>query len=340
MTIFVTGAAGFIGYHLSNRLINERIPVIAIDNINPYYDVELKKSRLKRLQENANNNDTFFKCIEGDLEDKSTINLIFNEYKPTKVVNLAAQAGVRNSIENPDDYIKSNIVGFHNILESCRRYHIKHLVYASSSSVYGGNKKMPFSETDGVDHPVSLYAASKRSNELMAHSYSHLFGIPATGLRFFTVYGPWGRPDMALFLFTKAILTNQKIKVFNNGEMVRDFTYVDDIIESIFRILNKPPKPNPNIDLSKVNICESWAPHKIFNIGNSNPIPLMEFIEAIEKATQKNAKKDYLPMQPGDVPATEADTIQLENWISFKPRTSVEDGIKNFIKWYRSYYKI
>lgn len=340
MTIFVTGAAGFIGYHLSKRLIDEGIPVIALDNINPYYDVNLKISRLKNLQESAKKKDTFFKCIEGDLEDSSIINLIFKEYKPKKVVNLAAQAGVRNSIENPGHYIQSNIVGFNNILESCRKNEVRHLVYASSSSVYGGNKKMPFSEKDGVDHPVSLYAATKRSNELMAHSYSHLFGIPATGLRFFTVYGPWGRPDMALFLFTKAILTNQKIKVFNNGEMVRDFTYIEDIIEGIFRILNKPPKPNPNIDLLKVNICDSWAPHKIFNIGNSNPIPLMEFIEAIEKATHKTAKKEYLPMQPGDVAATEADTIELEKWISFTPQTSVEDGIKNFIKWYRNYYKI
>ena len=340
MTIFVTGAAGFIGYHLSNRLINEKIPVIAIDNLNPYYDIGLKKSRLKNLQKKAKKNNTFFKCIEGNLEDKSIISSIFEDYQPLKVVNLAAQAGVRYSIENPSAYINSNIVGFNNILEGCRKNKISHLVYASSSSVYGGNKKMPFSERDGVNHPVSLYAASKRSNELMAHSYSHLFGLPATGLRFFTVYGPWGRPDMALFLFTKAILNNQKIKVFNNGKMIRDFTYIDDIIESLFLILNKAPKPNPKIDLSLENTCDSWAPHKIFNIGNSNPTPLMDFIKAIEKATNKTADKEFLPMQPGDVPATSADTSALEKWIGFKPQTSVDDGIQNFIKWYRSYYKI
>ncbi|MBO8240520.1 NAD-dependent epimerase [Prochlorococcus marinus XMU1412] len=336
MTIIVTGAAGFIGFHLCRTLLNNGDTVIGIDCVNNYYDVSLKKARLEIL---SSFQDLFvFKKVY--LEDKQSIENIFQEFKPKKVVNLAAQAGVRYSLENPDAYINSNLVGFLNILESCRKHKVEHLVYASSSSVYGGNINMPFSEMQNVDHPVSLYAATKKANELIAHSYSHLYGIPSTGLRFFTVYGPWGRPDMALFLFTKAIFESKPIKVFNEGNMIRDFTYIDDIIESVIRVINKPPGDNLNFNKSNPNAASSWAPHKIFNIGNSNPVKLMNFIKAIEDAIGIKAIKNFEPIQPGDVPATHADTKLLENWIDFKPKTSINEGIRNFVEWYKSFYNI
>ena len=335
MTILVTGAAGFIGFHLSQRLLLNGDKVIGIDNLNDYYDPKLKKARLKIL--NANKNLFTFK--KSNLEDKEVLKNIFLKYKPEIVVNLAAQAGVRYSLQNPYSYIDSNIVGFLNLLEECRRNTVKHLVYASSSSVYGGNTKMPFIESQNVDHPISLYAASKKSNELMAHSYSHLFDIPTTGLRFFTVYGPWGRPDMALFLFTKNIINNKPIKIFNNGEMIRDFTYIDDIVESIIRVIQKPPKKDNSSSLENHKPDNSWAPYRIFNIGNSNPTQLMNFISSLEKKLGKKAIKQYLPIQPGDVPGTESDTKSLEKWINFKPSTSVELGIAKFVEWYKEFYK-
>ena len=273
--------------------------------------------------------------IEADLEDRAAVETTFSEFRPRKVVNLAAQAGVRYSIENPAAYIQANLVGFGHILEGCRHHGVEHLVYASSSSVYGGNTRMPFCEAHSVDHPVSLYAASKKANELMAHTYSHLYGLPATGLRFFTVYGPWGRPDMALFLFTKAILEGKPINVFNNGEMVRDFTYVDDIIESLMRLLEKPPTADPSFDPQSPNPSTSWAPHRVFNIGNSNPTPLMDYIYAVEDALGVTAEKHFLPMQPGDVQATAADTSALEAWVNFKPNTPVKEGVAKFVAWYR-----
>ncbi len=340
MTVLVTGAAGFIGFHLSARLLKEGIPVIGLDNLNAYYDPKLKEARLKELHSTSAKQGTAFSMIKGDIEDSKTIEKTFKSYKPNKVVNLAAQAGVRYSIENPSAYIQANMVGFGNILEGCRHHNVENLLYASSSSVYGGNTNMPFKENQGVDHPVSLYAASKKANELMAHTYSHLYGLPSTGLRFFTVYGPWGRPDMALFLFTQAMLTGKPIKVFNNGEMMRDFTYIDDIIESLMRLLNKPASPDENFDKQNPNPSRSWAPHRIFNIGNSSPTPLMEYIEAIEESLEIKAKKLLLPIQPGDVPATSADTSELKEWVGFKPNTPIKEGVANFVKWYRDFYGI
>ncbi len=337
-TVLVTGSAGFIGFSLSKRLLEKGYKVIGFDNLNPYYDPSLKKARLHELEKTFKDKNSLYTFVEGDLQNASLLENLFEVHKPQKVVNLAAQAGVRYSIENPSAYIQSNLVGFANVLEVCRYGGVKHLVYASSSSVYGGNTKMPFSESQGVDHPVSLYAASKKSNELMAHSYSHLYGLPATGLRFFTVYGPWGRPDMALFLFTKAMLEGQPIKVFNNGEMMRDFTYIDDIIESLVRLLDKPPVPNQHFDRESPDPATSWAPHRIFNIGNSNPTPLMKYIEAVESALGMKAKKEFLPMQAGDVKATFSDTASLEEWIGFKPSTSVEEGVEKFVEWYKSFY--
>ena len=290
MTTIVTGAAGFIGFHLCKRLIEEGKKVIGIDNINNYYDVNLKYKRLQILKDCSKDSFDFFK---EDIEDKDKIVDLFREYNPDKVVNLAAQAGVRYSIENPDIYIQSNLVGFLNIIECCRNFNVKHFIYASSSSVYGGNVKMPFSEAHSVDHPVSLYAATKKANELIAHSYSHLYNLPSTGLRFFTVYGPWGRPDMALFLFTKAIIEGSPIDVFNKGDMIRDFTYIDDIIESLFRVINNPPTIDPSFNKLEPNPSKSWAPHRVFNIGNSEPITLMQFIEAIENSLGKKAKKEF-----------------------------------------------
>ena len=340
MTVLVTGAAGFIGYHLSTRLLERGTPVLGFDNLNPYYDPSLKRARLEQLQATAARTGTPFQLIEADLEDRAAVEAAFAEHKPAKVVNLAAQAGVRYSIENPAAYIQANLVGFGHILEGCRHHGIEHLVYASSSSVYGGNTRLPFSEHQGVDHPVSLYAASKKANELMAHTYSHLYGLPATGLRFFTVYGPWGRPDMALFLFTRAMLVSEPIQVFNNGQMVRDFTYVGDIVESLIRVLDKPAAPDPAFDPSAPDPATSWAPHRVFNIGNSNPTPLMEYIEAIESALGITATKQFLPMQPGDVPATAADTSALEAWTGFKPNTPVREGVARFVAWYREFYGV
>jgi len=340
MTVLVTGAAGFIGFHLSSRLLERGTPVLGFDNVNPYYDPSLKRARIAQLQAIAARTGTSFQLIEADLEDRVAVEAAFAAHKPNKVVNLAAQAGVRYSIENPAAYIQSNLVGFGHILEGCRHHGIKHLAYASSSSVYGGNTFLPFSEHQSVDHPVSLYAASKKANELMAHTYSHLYGLPATGLRFFTVYGPWGRPDMALFLFTKAMLEGRPIQVFNNGQMVRDFTFVDDIIESLIRVLDKPAADDPSFNTSSPDPATSWAPHRVFNIGNSNPTPLMEYIEAIESALGISAQKQFLPMQPGDVPATAADTSALEAWTGFKPNTPVKDGVARFVAWYREFYGV
>ena len=340
MTVLVTGAAGFIGFHLSRRLLERGTPVVGFDNVNPYYDPSLKRARIAQLQATAQRSGSSFQLIEAHLEDRQAVEAAFAIHKPQKVVNLAAQAGVRYSIENPAAYIQSNLVGFGHILEGCRHHGIDHLVYASSSSVYGGNTNLPFSEHQGVDHPVSLYAASKKANELMAHTYSHLYGLPATGLRFFTVYGPWGRPDMALFLFTKAMLAGEPIQVFNNGQMVRDFTYIDDIIESLVRLLDKPAAPDPAFNPEAPDPATSWAPHRVFNIGNSNPIPLMTYIEAVENALGITATKTFLPMQPGDVPATAADTAALEAWTGFKPNTPVSEGVGRFVAWYREFYGV
>ena len=339
MAIFITGTAGFIGYHLSKNLLEKGKLVIGFDNLNSYYDVNLKKARLESLKK-ITPQKNIFKFIKGDLEDKNELTELFEKYRPKIVINLAAQAGVRFSIENPSAYIQSNIVGFGNILELCRDYKVENLIYASSSSVYGGNTNIPFKESQGVDHPVSLYAATKKSNELMAHTYSHLYGLPSIGLRFFTVYGPWGRPDMALFLFTKSIINGEKIKIFNNGNMIRDFTYIDDIIESIIRLINKPATKDIYFDRINPNPSTSWCPHRIFNIGNSQPVQLMEYIYAIEKSLGIEAKKEYLPMQPGDVEITSAETSALEKWINFKPSTSINDGVIKFVEWYKNFYKV
>ena len=338
MNILVTGVAGFIGFHLSKRLLIDGFNIIGIDNLNPYYDPSLKKARLEELIKISSSLARKFDFVEGNIEDNQIIESIFKRYKPEKVVNLAAQAGVRYSIENPHAYIQSNLVGFCNLLESCRFYNIEHLVYASSSSVYGGNSNLPFNEDQSVGHPVSIYAATKRANELMAHTYSHLYKIPSSGLRFFTVYGPWGRPDMALFLFTKAILNDQPIKLFNKGQMVRDFTYIDDVVESVLRILKKPATSDPFFDTNKPKSSKSWAPHRLFNIGNSSPTPLIEYINALEEALGIEAKKEYCPMQPGDVHATASNTSLLEEWIGFKPDTSIKEGVSNFVEWYREFY--
>jgi UDP-glucuronate 4-epimerase len=400
MKILITGTAGFIGFHLAKRLLERGDTVVGIDNINDYYDVTLKYARLAqngisreaeqwytKVQSTKYPNYSF---VRMNLEDREQLNQLFEQEKFDKVCNLAAQAGVRYSLENPHAYINSNIVGFINILEACRHHNIKHLAYASSSSVYGNNTKMPLSTGDNVDHPISLYAATKKSNELMAHTYSHLFGLPTTGLRFFTVYGPWGRPDMALFLFTKAILENQPIKVFNNGNMVRDFTYIDDIVEGVVRVIDNPPSreirganisPGPAPDLLDARVPEGGttegtsspqhgantknadniasqnptekdihktstnkpsaltsSPYAIYNIGNSSPVPLMEYIKAIEDTLGKTAQKEFLPMQPGDVPRTEADVTDLVKILGYKPNTPVQKGIERFIEWYKSYF--
>ena len=337
--IFVTGSAGFIGFHLTKKLIENGHEVIGIDNLNDYYDLNLKLDRIKLLEKISKEKKVNFKLKKLSLQEKEGLNKIFDTYKPKVVFNLAAQAGVRYSLENPNEYIQSNIVGFGNILECCRSTKVENLIYASSSSVYGGNKVMPFKENQTVDHPVSLYAVTKKSNELMAHSYSHLYKLPVIGLRFFTVYGPWGRPDMALFIFTEKIIKNEPIKIFNNGDMIRDFTYIEDIVESLYRLRNKAAKGESEFNYMDPDPSLSWAPHKIFNIGNSNPIKLMDYIDEIEKAVGKKAIKEYLPMQPGDVKATFADTSKLENWINFKPNTSIKNGVRNFVKWYKDYYK-
>ena len=332
----VTGAAGFIGFHLCKRLLEDGHNVVGIDNINDYYDVNLKLARLSILQEYSN-----FIFYKKDIADLRAIEEIFAQHSKASfdaVINLAAQAGVRYSLKNPHSYINSNIVGFTNILECCRYNKIKHLVFASSSSIYGMNDKLPFSVSDNVDHPVSLYAASKKANELMAHTYAHLYGLPCTGLRFFTVYGPWGRPDMAYFSFTKAIMEDKPIDVFNYGIMKRDFTYIDDIIEGVVRVINKIPQPNPNWDRNNPDPGSSYAPYKLYNIGNNNPVELIKFIEILENNIGKQAQKNMLPMQPGDVPITYADVDDLIKDVGFKPSISLEEGIKKFIKWYIKYY--
>jgi UDP-glucuronate 4-epimerase len=335
MPTLVTGAAGFIGFHLCQRLLSRGEQVIGFDNLNPYYDPALKQARLEQLTGEAG-----FNFVRGDLADGKAVAGLFERFQPSRVVNLAAQAGVRYSVENPSAYIQSNMVGFGHVLEGCRHGNVTHLVYASSSSVYGGNTSLPFSEHQGVDHPVSLYAASKKANELMAHTYSHLFQLPATGLRFFTVYGPWGRPDMALFLFTKAMLAGEPIKLFNNGQMVRDFTYIDDIVESLVRVLDKPATGDPNFDPAAPDPAISWAPHRLFNIGNARPTPLSDYIAAIERAVGVKAKLDLQPMQPGDLPATAADIRDLEAWIGFRPNTPVAVGVERFVAWYREFYRV
>ena len=331
--ILVTGAAGFIGFHLTNLLLNQNYQVIGLDNLNNYYTPKLKEDRLSHLEKHQNF--TFHKM---DLKDKSAVDEIFATYRPDVVINLAAQAGVRYSIENPYAYVDSNLTGFMNILEAARNHPVKHLLYASSSSVYGGNKVAPFSTNHNVDHPVSLYAATKKSNELMAHTYSHLYKIPTTGLRFFTVYGPWGRPDMAYFSFTKNIIEGKPIKVFNHGRMERDFTYIDDIVEGIQKLIPLAPKPNTEWDESKDDLSTSFAPYKIYNIGNNQPVQLMKFINTLENLIGKEAEKVYLDMQPGDVLRTYADVSDLERDINFKPGTSIEDGLAKFVDWYKTYY--
>ncbi len=340
MKVLVTGAAGFIGYHISKKLLKNGIEVIGFDNLNSYYDKNLKENRIKDIKKSNKKNNTRFTLEIKELASIRSLKEVFEKHRPNIVINLAAQAGVRYSIENPESYIQGNLVGFGNILECCRKYEIDHLIYASSSSVYGGNINLPFHENQSVDHPVSLYAATKKSNELMAHSYSHLYNIPTTGLRFFTVYGPWGRPDMALFLFTEAIFSNNPIKVFNNGNMIRDFTYIDDIVQSIYLLINKIPEQNSSFDRENPNPSLSWAPYRILNIGNSNPIPLMEYVHAIEEAIGIKAKINYMEMQPGDVEKTAANTLMLENLINFKPSTTVKKGISEFIKWYKIYYDV
>lgn len=333
MKILVTGIAGFIGSNLAKRLIAENYEVIGIDNLNDYYSVQLKKDRLKYLLKNQ------VKNYEVDLENSKEVNRIFEEEMPNVVINLAAQAGVRYSLENPHVYIKSNINGFTNILEACRNYNVKNLIYASSSSVYGANTTKPFSTSDNIDHPLSLYAATKKSNELMAHTYSHLYNLPTTGLRFFTVYGPWGRPDMALFKFTKAIVDNDYIDVYNHGNMLRDFTYIDDIVESITRLVEKPAQPNPKWSGDNPDPSSSNAPYKVYNIGNNSPVRLMEFVEAIERKLGKTAKKNFMDLQPGDVPETYANVEDLFANIDFKPSTKIQDGVNSFVDWYLDYYE-
>jgi len=334
--ILVTGAAGFIGYHLSLRLLENGYHVVGLDNMNSYYDVALKEARLARLVENQGS----FEFHKVNISETDAILSLFHETEPEVVINLAAQAGVRYSIENPHVYVDSNVLGFLNILEGCRHNQVKHLVYASSSSVYGANRKMPFSVHDNVDHPVSLYAATKKANELMAHSYSHLYGIPTTGLRFFTVYGPWGRPDMALFLFTRAILEGKPIRVFNYGKMKRDFTYIDDIVESLVRLVSHVPEGNMEWSGITPDPATSLAPYSLYNIGNNSPVELMRVVEILEDCLGKKAIKEFLPMQQGDVPETYADVDDLAKEVDFRPGTPIDIGIARFVEWYRSFYGV
>lgn len=333
MHVLVTGVAGFIGHHLALRLLARGDSIVGIDNLNDYYDVTLKENRLKRFPTDAK-----FSFRKLDITNRADIHSLFEKEKFDAVVNLAAQAGVRYSITHPHAYIEANIVGFINLIEGARHTKVKHFVFASSSSVYGANTRMPLSESDNVDHPLSLYAATKKANELMAHSYANLFQLPCTGLRFFTVYGPWGRPDMALFKFTKAILADEPIQVFNHGNMIRDFTYIDDIVEGVMRVVDATAKPDPTWSGDKPDPASSYAPYRIFNIGNNNPIQLMRYINALEDCLGKKAKMDMLPMQPGDVPATAADVSCLQAAVDFHPKTEVETGIAKFVDWYRSYY--
>lgn len=334
-SILVTGAAGFIGFHLTKRLLDRGDRVVGLDNLNDYYDVNLKLDRLRQLEGREG-----FSFVRASLADRPVLDELFTNQRFDVVVNLAAQAGVRYSITNPHAYVDSNLVGFINILEGCRHHGVKHLVYASSSSVYGANTAMPFSIHHNVDHPVSLYAATKKANELMAHTYSSLYGLPTTGLRFFTVYGPWGRPDMALFLFTKAILEGRSIDVYNFGKMQRDFTYIDDIVEGVTRVMDRTPEPNPAWSGARPDPGTSYAPYRIYNIGNNNPVELLAFIEAIEQNLGITAQKNLLPLQAGDVPATYADVDDLMNDVGFKPATPIGEGIERFVEWYRGYYGV
>lgn len=333
MTWLITGAAGFIGFHTASLLLDQGETVVGLDNMNTYYDARLKEARLAGLKQKAG-----FSFVRASLEDKSALEQLFRDHDITHVVHLAAQAGVRYSIENPDAYIQSNIVGFQHMIDLAKENHVQHFVYASSSSVYGSNEKMPFSTSDSVDHPVSLYAATKKSNELVAHTYAHLFGLPSTGLRFFTVYGPWGRPDMSLFLFTKKILAGEPIQIFNQGKHKRDFTYIDDIVDGIVRVARKPPIADSTYNPMSGDPSRSHAPYRVYNIGNNEPVELMTFIETIEKHLGRTAQKEYLPLQPGDVPATFADIDPLREDTGFEPRTTIEQGIANFVDWYRSFY--
>jgi len=335
INVLVTGTAGFIGYHVACKLLKRGDRVLGVDNLCDYYDVRLKESRLGQLQERHG-----FKFVKLDVADRQAVEELFRRERFDRVIHLAAQVGVRYSLKNPQAYVDSNLVGFANVLEGCRQNGIKHLVFASSSSVYGANTAMPFSVRQNVDHPLSLYAATKKANELMAHTYSHLYGLPTTGVRFFTVYGPWGRPDMAVFLFTKAILEGRPIDVFNYGRMQRDFTYIDDIVEGVVRILDTPPEPNSQWSGEKPDPATSSAPYRIYNIGNHSPVELAYVIEVIEKCVGKKAKKNLLPMQPGDVPATFADIDDLVREVGFRPCTPIEDGIARFVAWYREYYGV
>ncbi len=334
MKILVTGAAGFIGFHTAQKLLARGDQIVGIDNLNDYYDVGLKQDRLKLLEGQSN-----FEFQKLDLADTAGMSALFETHQFDRVIHLAAQAGVRYSIDNPRAYIDANIVGFLNIIEGCRHTQVAHLSYASSSSVYGANTKQPFAESDNVDHPVSLYAASKKSNELMAHTYSNLFDLPTTGLRFFTVYGPWGRPDMALFKFTKGIIEGTPIDVYNHGEMYRDFTYIDDIVEGVIRVTDKIPTADPTWSGDSPNPAASFAPYRVYNIGNSSPVRLMDFVEAIENSIGKKAQINMMPIQPGDVPSTCADVSALQRDVGFKPATSVNDGIDRFVSWYKTYYQ-
>lgn len=335
MKILLTGVAGFIGMHVAQNLLSRGDVVVGVDNLNDYYDPRLKRARLECLKQYSN-----FKFIEGDIADHIMVEDLFVAEKPNRVINLAAQPGVRYSLKNPYAYIQTNLVGFGNLLEGCRHNSIEHFVYASSSSIYGANTHMPFSVHDNVDHPVSLYAASKKANELMAHTYSHLYGIPTTGLRYFTVYGPWGRPDMSPWLFTSAILDGRPIDVFNYGKMQRDFTFVDDIAEGTVRVLDRVPIPNPSFSTDTPDPGSSYAPYKVYNIGNHQPVELMDFIKIIENALEIEAEKNFLPMQPGDVVATYADVEDLKRDIGFEPVTSLEDGIEKWVKWYHDYHGV
>ncbi|HET8871130.1 MAG TPA: NAD-dependent epimerase [Aquabacterium sp.] len=337
MKILVTGAAGFIGMHTALKLLKRGDEVVGIDNMNDYYDPQLKRDRLAEIDRQPHSGR--FRFIQMDVADTSSMNALFKQERFDRVVHLAAQAGVRYSLQNPQAYAQSNLVGFVNVLEGCRHNQVQHLVYASSSSVYGGNVKMPFAESDPVDHPVSLYAATKKANELMAHTYSHLYGLPTTGLRFFTVYGPWGRPDMAPMLFTKAILADEAIKVFNHGQMKRDFTYIDDIVAGVVATMDRIPEPDAGFDRQQPNSASSWAPYRVFNIGHSEPVELLTFIQAIEKALGKEAVKDMQPMQPGDVVATYADTSRLESWTGVHPSVSIDEGVQHFVDWYKAYFR-
>ncbi|PPJ43730.1 MULTISPECIES: NAD-dependent epimerase [unclassified Pseudoxanthomonas] len=335
MRVLVTGAAGFIGSHLSERLLARGDEVLGYDNLNAYYDPSLKEARLARLTPKDG-----FSFVRGSLEDRAALDAAFDDFKPQRVVNLAAQAGVRYSLENPQAYVDSNITGFLNILEACRHRGIEHLVYASSSSVYGANRKLPFAVEDSVDHPVSLYAASKKANELMAHTYSHLFNLPTTGLRFFTVYGPWGRPDMALFLFTRKILAGEPIDVFNHGRHTRDFTYIDDIVEGVIRTLDRVPGADPDYDPLAPTPASSLAPYRVYNIGNHQPVELLRYIEVLEECLGRTAEKRLLPLQPGDVPDTYADVEALSRDTGYSPSTPIETGVRRFAEWYRAFYQV